>query len=140
MKSNDDAGGQRKKKRVIPLTCGEIDISEALDDSLAQPTGEVLLAQQKLVHRRVLFWTCIGICAGLYLLFALLVIRAWCSDAFFQTLLNYKHIGAFILALLVVPSALLWGLLRAAYMPEHSPKEADSLVKAATSLHPAGDA
>lgn len=140
MKSNDDAGEQGKKKRVIPLTCGGIDISEALDDSLAQPTGEVLLARQKLLHRRVLFWGCVGVCGLLYVLFFVMVVYACSSCTFFQILLTYKHVGAFILALLIVPSALLWGLLRAAYMPEHSPKESDSLIKAATNLHPAGDA
>ena len=117
-----------------------MDFSNGKDASLSPSDSEIRLTSQKIKHREILFKTCMGVCGALYLMFIILFIYAWWSDAFFQTLLNYKHIGAFILALLIVPSALLWGLLRAAYMPEHSPKESDSLVKAATSLHPAGDA
>ncbi|WP_297848798.1 hypothetical protein [uncultured Desulfovibrio sp.] len=116
-----------------------MDFSNGKDISLPANDSSVRLETQKIFHRRFLFWTCLGICAVLYLLFGILVIRAWWSDAFFQILLAHKHIGAFILALLIVPSALLWGLLRAAYMPETAPKEADNLVKTASSLHPLGD-
>ena len=117
-----------------------MDFSNDKDRSLISNDSEVRLASQKLFHRRVLFWGCVVVCGLLYALFFGMVVYACSSCTFFQILLTYKHIGAFILALLIVPSALLWGLLRAAYMPEHSPKETDSLAKIATSLHPAGDA
>lgn len=117
-----------------------MDFSNGKDRSLISNDSEVRLARQKLLHRRVLFWGSVVMCGLLYVLFFAMVIYACSSCTFFQILLTYKHIGAFILALLIVPSALLWGLLRAAYMPEHSPKESDSLIKAATNLHPAGDA
>lgn len=117
-----------------------VNISDAPDPSLAPNDSEVRLARQKLFHRRVLFWGCVMVCGLLYVLFFGMVAYACSSCFFFQILLTYKHIGAFILALLIVPSALLWGLLRAAYMPEHATKETDSLAKIAASLHPAGDA
>lgn len=116
-----------------------MDFSNGKDISLPSNDSNVRLETQKIFHRKLLFWTCLIICAVLYLLFFILFIRAWWSDAFFQILLTHKHIGAFILALLIVPSALLWGLLRAAYMPENASKETDSLVKTASSLHPLGD-
>lgn len=116
-----------------------MDFSNGKDISLPSNDSSVRLETQKIFHRKFFFWTCLIICAVLYLLFFILVIRAWWSDTFFQILLTHKHIGAFILALLIVPSALLWGLLRAAYMPENAPKETDSLIKTASSLHPLGD-
>lgn len=132
---------KEEKKKYLPLTWKGLDISAAQDAILGKDKidGHINLNQQKAVHRSVLFLSCLVICGLLYLLFFTFVIHALWSKEFFLILIMHKHIGAFILALLIVPSALLWGMLRAAYMSDRTQTEPDSLVKAATSLHPFGD-
>lgn len=115
------------------------DISNGNDASLVAASDDVRLTTQKITYRKILFWLCLTICGILYLSFFWLLSRAIWDEKFFQILLTHQHIGAFVLALLIVPSALLWGLLRVAYMPEHTEKETDTFVKAAQNFHPAGD-
>lgn len=125
-----------EKRKSLDVAGTILDFSNGKDESLAANDSDVRLATQKLTQRKTLFRVSLGVCIALYSLFAILVLRAWCCADFFQILLAHKHIGAFILALLIVPSALLWGMLRAAYMPEDAKVETDSVVKTISSLHP----
>ena len=122
-----------------------VDMSAGQDQSLSHgnttisiSTGknEVSLERQKLGHRKILFRFCLWVCISLYVLFAAAIGKAILSDDFFLTLLAHKHIAAFILALLIVPSALLWGMMRAAYMPEKEPVDAEELAKLFKGIHP----
>lgn len=121
-----------------------VDMSAGQDQSLVLPadttisTGEneISLERQKLGHRKILFRFCLMVCISLYILFAAAIGRAILSDEFFLTLLAHKHIAAFILALLIVPSALLWGMMRAAYLPEKEAVDTEELAKLIKSMHP----
>ena len=121
-----------------------VDMSAGQDQSLVLPadttisTGEneISLERQKLGHRKILFRICLMVCISLYIMFAAAIGRAILSDEFFLTLLAHKHIAAFILALLIVPSALLWGMMRAAYLPEKEAVDTEELAKLIKSMHP----
>lgn len=109
------------------------------DDTQDEEGYRASLGKQKLSQRCVIFWTCFIICILLYLLFALSLVFAVIDPILWIAIIEHKHLVALLGALLVVPSALLWGMVRAAYTPEKESIEIEEVaktIKGIQGIHP----
>jgi len=92
-------------------------------------------AKQQRFYRKVIFWGAASICTALYILFFGFIALLFFSTIAMQMFLSHSHFVAVFMALLVVPSAILWGLVRATFKIESQQNPTD-IVKAITSFHP----
>ena len=109
--------------------------------SAATIVGEsdrVSLDRQKLNQRENLFFWVKVICGASYILFLASFFVAIFCDKYFSAFLEHKHLAFFLLALLLMPSFLMWGLLRAVYAPE-SKKDDEDAIKIINAAHPASN-
>lgn len=74
-------------------------------------------------------------CIILYILFFIAMALLIYSTIALQIFIAHKHLMGIWIALLVVPSALLWGLVRAVYNVNPSQNAQDTM-KAMSSIHP----
>ena len=132
---------------MISVTEQSIDLSEnsngdsgrSLPSEISSQGEQVSLDKQKFEQRKILFrWVPI-VCGASYLLFLISFCAIVFSDAYFIAFLAHKHIAIFMLSLLIMPSFLLWGLLRAVYAPESYDDDIKDLIKTIKATHPASN-
>ncbi len=93
------------------------------------------ILQQRLRHRTFTFYGVIGVCCLLYLSFGIFLWKLHSHMTMLEKFAANPHLTAFLLALLIVPSALLWGTIRAVFRVGKPSVDID-VVKAITSAHP----
>ena len=82
--------------------------------------GTVNLDTLTYEHRKYLFWVVLGVCFGLYVAFGFFIFSNGCLVA----LLGYSSFAISIaLALLIVPSSLLWGMMYSLYKNKSTDKD-----------------
>ena len=89
---------------------GEINEAETARVRMA----DELLKQGKF-HRKIIFGSVCGICVLLYIVFFIALYNIAFDTSALDLIVNHKHLMAILLALLIVPSAMLWGLTRAVF-------------------------
>ena len=84
---------------------------------------DISLDVQTYGHRKILFWVVLSVCAALYLSFFYYVF--W--SHYFRLLVIHTQLAVGIaLSLILVPSALLWGILRSVYKDKSKEKDEDA--------------
>lgn len=130
-----------------PETDQSIDLSEnsngdsgrSLPSEISSPGEQVSLDKQKVEQRKILFWIVPIVCGVSYLLFLTSLCAVVAVDTYFIAFLAHKHIAIFMLSLLIMPSFLLWGLVRAVYAPESNDDDIKDLIKTIKATHPASN-
>ena len=89
------------------------------------------------LYRNFAFWCAIAVCAILYIAFSIAIILIMTSHVWLQTIIIHKHLLGLLLALLIVPSALLWGIIRAVFKISQQ-GSAEDAIKTVSSLNPVG--
>ena len=132
---------------MISVTEQSIDLSEnsngdsgrSLPSEISSQGEQVSLDKQKFEQRKMLFSLIPIVCGVSYLLFLISFGAIVISDKYFSVFLEHKHIAIFMLSLLIMPSFLLWGLLRAVYVPENNDDDIKDLIKTIKATHPASN-
>lgn len=88
-----------------------------------------------LSQRRELFRFSKHVIIGLYTAFVFVVVAFLSCPALQSAIIHHPHLLALPMALLLVPSFLLWGAVRAVYKVPQEQSEAANIVKAAVN-HP----
>ena len=91
---------------------------------------------QRRRYKTYLFWASVCICALLYFSFFSLLILLFTHTVMLQMFLAHKHTLGLFLALLLVPSAILWGLVRAVFKVEVSQEKYAAALSEGIKLHP----
>lgn len=92
--------------------------------------------RQRRLHKRAIFWSAFILCLLLYFSFFLLLATLGCSTIALQAFLAHKHTLGLALALIVVPSAILWGLVRAVYRVEGPSQASNTTIQELLKTHP----
>lgn len=106
--------------------------------TIIEDGDQVSLDTQKLHQRKNLFFWVKIVCASSYGLFLVSFVLVIFCEKYFTAFLEHKHLAFFLLALLLMPSFLMWGLLRAVYAPE-SKKDDEDAIKIINAAHPASN-
>ena len=118
-----------QKKEAFPDTLK----NNAKDSSWQEE--RLLQETQRRAYKRYAFYGAAIICIILYMLFFIAMALLIRSTIALQIFIAHKHLMGIWIALLVVPSALLWGLVRAVYNVNPSQNAQDTM-KAMSSIHP----
>lgn len=95
------------------------DLSEDPTGPSETPADSISLDKQKFEHRKSAFCAAQVACIFLYSLFFSILV-AFVLDTDFRVIFVEKpHVSAILIALLLVPSFLLWGMIRAAFRVEY---------------------
>ncbi|MDY0204821.1 MAG: hypothetical protein RBR49_11965 [Desulfovibrio desulfuricans] len=94
--------------------------------------------QQRRKYKTYLFWGICILCAMLYGIFFSALVLLMTHTVAMQAFFAHKHVLGLLLALLVVPSVMAWGLIRAVYRVEHPTTNYGELFKSGISMHPFG--
>lgn len=98
--------------------------------------NEILLDTQRYRHRQWLFIAVFIICSLLYVIFFSVMWLLSTHTIMLQMFLAHKHVIGLVLALLLVPSAMLWGLVRAVFRVDPSKENYANMVKEGMKIHP----
>lgn len=93
---------------------------------------------QRRRYQACLFWFASFICVLLYAVFFGAILLLLTHTIALQAFFAHKHSLALILSLLIVPSAMLWGLVRAVFRVEPSQQKYTDIIKEGIALHPLG--
>ena len=115
------------------------DSGRSMPSEVSSQGVQVSLDKQKFEQRKKLFLLVPTVCGVSYLLFLISFGAIVFSDTYFIAFLAHKHIAIFMLSLLIMPSFLLWGLLRAVYAPESNDEDIKNLIKTIKATHPASN-
>lgn len=85
---------------------------QAVDQTVPAEQINVRLEAQLLAQRRFVFWATVGVCGLMF--FAFGVSFFW-SHFFRILIVAHSYATVLAMALLIIPSFLLWGLIRAVY-------------------------
>lgn len=100
------------------------------------PYESTALDTQKLEHRKGAFGAAQATCIYLYSLF-FAMLAAFILDTDFRVIFVEKpHVSAILIALLLVPSFLLWGIIRAAFSVEYDKDTLSTIIKLVKETHP----
>lgn len=102
-------------------------------------TDEILKqAQQSRKYQKFAFYGASGICLLLYISFFVMLFELHSNTEMLRLYLEHKHLFGLFLSLLIVPSAILWGLLRAVFHVSTSSSQSNTsdILKTITTLHP----
>lgn len=112
-------------------------------EQFASPATDNRWMDEKLAHdsqrrcyKAVLFWTASTICLLLYMIFFAFLWIFFTDTVFMQIFLEHKHITGLALALVLVPSAILWGLVRAIFKVDPSSQNYGDVLKEGIKIHP----
>ena len=95
-----------------------------------------LLDQQTHDQRKTLFGCCLGIIVIFYLIALSALIWTFCTDSFLAwAIIDHPHLMAIPLSLLIIPSFLLWGIVRGVYKMNQDKSDLSEFLKTIKS-HP----
>lgn len=119
------------------LSGGDVLISPlSIDVADSPPKNEIRLELQRYRHRQWLFVAVCVICGSLYAIFFMVMWALAMHTIMLQMFLAHKHIIGLVLALLLVPSAMLWGLVRAVFKVEIANENYADMLKECFKIHP----
>lgn len=114
-------------------------------DAMGAESANADWVDERLAHDRqrrrfktILFYLVLFLCFLLYVIFFLTLWLLLTHTVAMQAFFAHKHTMALILALLLVPSVMLWGLIRAVYRVEPSPANHGDLLRSGMNMHPFG--
>ncbi len=94
--------------------------------------------RQRRRFKSILFWSVCVLCFFLYVTFFFSLVLLLTHTVAMQSFFAHKHILGLILPLLLVPSLMTWGLIRAVYRVEHSTLDYGDVLKFGMNMHPLG--
>jgi len=86
-------------------------------------------------YKKVIFWLACSICIFLYVIFFIILFLLFKSTLVLQIVIAHKHLMTILMALLLIPSAILWGMVRAVFKVS-SASNSSEVVKTISSAHP----
>lgn len=95
---------------------------------------EVELLRQVLTQRAEILIMAKRVMKGLYLAAALIILACFCVDEMREQIVEHPHMMCLPMALLIIPSVLLWGMLRSVFHLKENAKPDFS--ELAQGLHP----
>ncbi len=97
---------------------------------------EISLEIQRYRHRQWLFIAVCIICALLYAIFFSVMWMLATHIIMLQMFVAHRHVMGLLLALLLVPSAMLWGLVRAVFRIDPAKEDYTNVLKEGFKIHP----
>lgn len=86
-------------------------------------------------YKTIVFWFTLGICILLYGVFFLGLFMLHYSPTAQNNFISHNHLLGILLAVLIIPSAILWGIVRAVFRISSSTTSSET-IQTVSSLHP----
>lgn len=119
--------GTHPQQRPVPPGVFDGNNTEWVNERLAHE-------RQLRLYKKVAFWFALIVCLLLYGVFFLGLIMLHYSPVAQLAFVSHNHLLGLLIAILVIPSAILWGIVRAVFRV--SDAAANETLKSVTNLHP----
>ena len=129
------------KKKIAPNPTSNKPVESKNFSTPEQSTGtkwvdERLNHERQLrFYKKVAFWLACFICIVLYVTFFIVLYLLFTNTLILQIMIIHKHLMTIVIALLLIPSAILWGIVRAVFKVS-GPSNSSEVLKTISSAHP----
>lgn len=119
----------KQQQRLVPA--GTFDGNSNADWVKERLTHE----KQLRFYKTIVFWFALGICVLLYGVFFLSLFMLHYRPTAQINFISHNHLLGVLLAVLIIPSAILWGIVRAVFRISAS-TTSNEAIQTVSSLHP----